>query len=121
MLQTFSSFFLFLGACFFCSLLFLLYGTVTEKEVQEEIVGHVVENWEEFSMSQNSNGDNYPTSFDYNTNMSKPHTYSNSLKFIQIFWHLNLRCCRIDDVTNRKKGVVDIDAHAFVETADVKA
>lgn len=65
------------GACLFRSISFLMYGTQTmAKEVREQIVSHVVSNWEEFSiMSHDINGDNYLTAAAYYADMSQLFTY----------------------------------------------
>lgn len=65
------------GACLFRCLSYLLYGTqVMAKEIREEIVDYVIQNWNEISiMTHDPNGDNYVTAESYNMDMSRENTY----------------------------------------------
>nr|CAD7457748.1 unnamed protein product [Timema tahoe] len=65
------------GACLFRAISCLLYDTqVMAREVREQIVNHVVANWEEFViMSHDSNEDNYSSAAEYSIDMSRPFTY----------------------------------------------
>ena len=65
------------GACLFRSLSYIMYNSqVMAREIREQIVDHVVNNWEEFSIiSHNSSGDNYTSSAEYFADMSRLYTY----------------------------------------------
>lgn len=65
------------GACLFRAISYLMYDTqVMASEVREQIVSHVVANWEEFAvLSHDSNGDNYSSATEYFADMSRPFTY----------------------------------------------
>ncbi|XP_076301721.1 uncharacterized protein LOC143219730 [Lasioglossum baleicum] len=65
------------GACLFRAISYILYDIqVMAREVREEIVSHVVANWDEFAiMSHDSNGNNYSSAVEYCIDMSRPFTY----------------------------------------------
>ena len=60
-----------------CAISYILYDTqVLNREVREQIVSHVVANWQEFAiMSHDCNGDNYSSATEYCIDMSQPFTY----------------------------------------------
>lgn len=65
------------GACLFRAISYILYDTqVMAREVREQIVDYVVDNWESFAiMSHDSNGDNYFSAAEYRIDMSRHFTY----------------------------------------------
>ncbi|KMQ94253.1 p87 vp80 [Lasius niger] len=65
------------GECLFRALSYVMYGNKNlGREVREQIVDHVVENWDEFSiMSHDSDGNNYASADAYFDDMSRPYTY----------------------------------------------
>lgn len=78
------------GACLFRAISYCIYGDqLLAREMREQIVEHVVDNWEEFAvLSCDRFGNNYASAADYFADMSLLHTYGSLCELVaagQIF------------------------------------
>lgn len=72
------------GACLFGTLSYLMYGTqMFAQDIREEIVNHVVNNWEEFKVStHNEVGYNYTNPIAYTSAMTSSSTWGSMCELI---------------------------------------
>lgn len=72
------------GACLFGAMSYLMYGTqIFAQEIREEIVNHVVSNWEDYHIMTHDNfGNNYPNRNEYTCEMSSSSTYGSFCELV---------------------------------------
>lgn len=68
------------GACLFRAIAYLLFGNqYLDQDIREDIVDHVVDNWDEFAIqTHNRYGDNYRNADEYYSEMILNNTYGSA-------------------------------------------